>query len=327
MRICFSALMAALIWPSAAIAQTPAAQPSAAMQPKTPVTVAFSQQVDFTAKANGKAYRLFIAMPLTPPPPGGYPVVYVLDGNAYFGSVAEATRARSALGGEIAGAVIVGIGYPTDNLLTMMGRRFYDLTPAQPTDGERQKMETTMKLMGVNGIEYAGADILLDIIEKEIKPLVGASLPIDPKRSVLLGHSIGGLAVLNALFKRPSSFDAYIAISPSIWWAGRDVLKDEPAFAGKLAAGLSPRVFIGVGSLEQAVPDPLPPGMTREQATAHMAEAAMVDNAVALGKQLEALKGGAGYKVVYKVFDGETHGSVPWATFKPAFDLALPAKP
>ncbi|MGV3481620.1 MAG: alpha/beta hydrolase [Sphingobium sp.] len=321
MRMYVTALAAVLACSSAAVAQAPVAPP------KTPVTVARSQQVDFTAKANGKDYRLFIAAPLTPPPPGGYPVVYVLDGNAYFGSVAEATRARSALGGEIAGAVIVGIGYPTDSLMTMMGRRFYDLTPAQPTDGERQKMETTMKLMGVNGIEYAGADVLLDIIEKEIKPLVGASLPIDPKRGVLLGHSIGGLAVLNALFKRPSAFDAYIAISPSIWWAGRAVLKDEPAFASKLATGLSPRVFIGVGSLEQALPDQLPPGMTREQATAHMAEAAMVDNAVALGKQLQSLKGGAGYKVVYKVFDGETHGSVPWATFKPAFDLALPPKP
>lgn len=322
MRMFVSAMATALLCSSAAIAQAPATT-----APKPPVTVAFSQQVDFTAKANGKSYRLFIATPLTPPPPGGYPVVYVLDGNAYFGSVTEATRLRSALGGEIAGAVVVGIGYPTDNLMTMMGRRFYDLTPVQPTAGERQKMEATMKLMGVDSIEYAGADTLLDIIEKEIKPMVGSSLPIDPKRSVLLGHSIGGLAVLNALFKRPSAFGAYIAISPSIWWAERDVLKDETAFAGKLAAGLSPRVFIGVGSLEQAVPDPLPAGMTREQATAQMAEAAMVDNAVALGKRLEGLKGGVGYRVVYKVFEGETHGSVPWATFKPAFDLALPAKP
>lgn len=321
MRLLVPALAAALSWSIGA-----SAQPAPATA-KTPVTIAFSQQLDFTAKSNGKDYRLFIATPLTPPPPGGYPVVYVLDGNAYFASVAEATRARSTLGGEIAGAVIVGIGYPTDNLMTMMGRRFYDLTPVQPTEAERRKMETSMKLLGVDRIEYGGADTLLDIIETEIKPLVGGALPIDPKRSVLLGHSIGGLAVLNALFKRPQAFDAYIAISPSIWWAARDVLKAEPAFETRLAAGLSPRVFIGVGSLEQALPDPLPPGMTREQAVQHMTEAAMVDNAVALGKRLESLKGGAGYRVVYKVFDGETHGSVPWATFKPAFDLALPAKP
>lgn len=320
MRILVPALAAVLSWSSVAAAQTaPAA--------RTPVTMSFSQQVDFTAKANGKAYRLLIATPLTPPPPGGYPVVYVLDGNAYFASVVEATRARSTLGGEIAGAVIVGIGYPTDNLMTMLGRRFYDLTPVPPTADERQKMEGAMKLLGVGDIEYGGADTLLDIIETEIKPLVSRTVSVDPRRSVLLGHSIGGLAVLNALFKRPSSFDAYIAISPSIWWANRDVLNAEPAFAAKLAGGLSPHVFIGVGGLEQAVPEPLPPGMTREQATQRMAEAAMVDNAVALGKKLASLKGGAGYRVVYKVLDGETHGSVPWATFKPAFDLALPAKP
>jgi predicted alpha/beta superfamily hydrolase len=317
MRLFVPALAAALACSSAAVAQAPATSP------KTPVTVSRSQQVDFTAKANGKAYRLFIATPLTPPPPGGYPVVYVLDGNAYFGSVTEATRARSALGSEIAGAVIVGIGYPTDNLMTMLGRRFYDLTPVPPTAAEREKMEGSMKMMGVAAIEYAGADVLLDIIETEIKPMVGGMLPVDPKRSVLFGHSIGGLAVVNALFKRPSAFDAYIAISPSIWWADRDILKGERAFATKLG-GLSPRVFIGVGSLEQAVPAEAPPGMTLEQAAKYVADVAMVDNAVALGKRLSALKGGPGYKVVYRVFEGETHGSVPWATFKPAFDLALP---
>ena len=82
MRILVPTLAAALLWSSGA-----SAQPAPATA-KTPVTIALSQQVDFTARANGKDYRLFIATPLTPPPPGGYPVVYVLDGNAYFASVA-----------------------------------------------------------------------------------------------------------------------------------------------------------------------------------------------------------------------------------------------
>jgi len=326
MRMFVPALAAALFCSSAAVAQTPANGP--ASTPKTPVTVGLSQQIDFTAKANGKAYRLFIAAPFTPPPPGGYPVVYVLDGNGYFGSVTEAVRLRSALGGEIAGAVVVGIGYPTDNLMIPMARRFYDLTQTPLAPAERDKMEKPMKAMGFNEIEYGGADVLLDIIEAEIKPLVAGAFPTNPKRSALFGHSLGGLAVLNALFKRPQAFETYLAISPSIWWAGRDVLKGEAAFAGKLKAGAAPRVFIGVGGLEQTAPSSEPPpGMTRAEIAKSVAEAAMIDNASALGKRLQALKAGPGYKVVYKTFEGETHGSVPWATFKPAFDLALPATP
>jgi len=318
MRISVAILIAALFCSSAAMAQAPGLAANA------PVTVPRSHQLDFTAKSNGKAYRLFIAVPAVPPPPGGYPVVYVLDGNSYFGSVMEATRARSTISGEIAAAVVVGIGYPTDDALTRLGRRFYDLTAVPPAAAERATMEGPMKAMGIVGIEYGGADILLDIIENEIKPMVGGIVRVDPKRSVLLGHSLGGLAVINALFNRPAAFDAYIAISPSIWWAGRDILKGEAGFAQKLRAGLSPRIFIGVGSLEQAAPSEPTPGMTREQAARHVAGTAMVDNAVALGKRLGQLKGGAGYRVVHRVFEGETHASVPWATFKPAFDLALP---
>ena len=36
---------------------------------------------------------------------------------------------------------------------------------------------------------------------------------------LLIGHSFGGLFAIHALIERPDSFDAYIAISPSLWWA------------------------------------------------------------------------------------------------------------
>ena len=87
-------------------AQTPATAPALA-----PSALPLSRQYDFTSKINGKSYRVRVAIPFTPPPPDGYPALFVLDGDAFFATFAEASRVR-LLGGEVEAAVIVGIGYP-----------------------------------------------------------------------------------------------------------------------------------------------------------------------------------------------------------------------
>ena len=51
-------------------------------------TVGTAQQIDFTSAVSGKTYRIMIAKPYAFPPKDGYPVVYVLDGGAYFGTFA-----------------------------------------------------------------------------------------------------------------------------------------------------------------------------------------------------------------------------------------------
>jgi len=48
------------------------------------VSIPNTRQVKFTSAINGEPYALFVSIPFIPPPPGGYPVYYVLDGEAYF---------------------------------------------------------------------------------------------------------------------------------------------------------------------------------------------------------------------------------------------------
>ena len=43
----------------------------------------------------GRDYRLWLAWPQQPPPSAGYPVIYVLDANATFGTFVEAIRMRA----------------------------------------------------------------------------------------------------------------------------------------------------------------------------------------------------------------------------------------
>lgn len=278
-----------------------------------------SRQVQFTSKINRRPYKLRVSLPFMPAPEAGYPVVYVLDGDGYFGTFAEAVRLCSTPGGELEPAVVVGIGYPGEDMLAVMRRRFFDLTP------EVDESVKAASAMGMGEVDYGGADGFLEAIEREIKPRVAALAPVDPARASLFGHSLGGLFVLHALFTRPRMFATYLSLSPSIWWADKALLGRIEGFAARLAAEkLSPRLFIGVGGEEQAPPRKAMGGMTLEALTERVSMARMVDNAVELGERLATLPGGDGWRVRRRVYDGCSHGNVPWAAVGAMLGFAIP---
>ena len=54
----------------------------------------------------------------------------------------------------------------------------------------------------------------------ELIPWVDEHYRTEPAFRTLVGHSYGGLFALYALMNRPDAFQAYLAISPSMWWNG-----------------------------------------------------------------------------------------------------------
>ncbi len=105
----------------------------------------------------------------------------------------------------------------------------------------------------------------------------------------MLGHSLGGLFVLHALFTSPESFDRYVAGSPSLWWRGGMML-DAAAALGDADA----RLFMSFGALEPA------------------------EQMLEPGAEMDALLSGGdrpSLRYTFHVFDGETHESVIPATF------------
>ncbi|MBD0353422.1 MAG: alpha/beta hydrolase [Flavisolibacter sp.] len=48
----------------------------------------------------------------------------------------------------------------------------------------------------------------------------------DSSLRILIGHSMGGLAVMNILLKHPDMFNYYAAIDPSMWWDNRKLLDE-----------------------------------------------------------------------------------------------------
>ncbi len=254
-----------------------------------------SQQRDMPSRHTGRTYRVFVSAPSAPPPAEGYPVIYVLDGNAQFPLLALQARAqekRAAATG-LTPSLVVGIGYPVDGLYDEQARA-EDYTP--PADDLSDTGDERARRQG-------GADRFLAFVEEELKPAIERRYRVDRRRQTLFGHSYGGLLTLHALFTRPEAFQSYIAVSPSIWWNHRQILDEQRDFARRLAAHPRPlRLLLGVGALEQ--PSPLA-GDARQRLKQ---DRRMVDNARELAAALASLEA-SGLHSQLRIFPDENHGT------------------
>ncbi|UJH90900.1 tetratricopeptide repeat protein [Antarcticibacterium sp. 1MA-6-2] len=127
-----------------------------------------------------------------------YPVLYLLDSYYNF-SHAVGSVEYLQLNRLIPERIIVGIRNT---------RRTRDLTPESPelSAEERKRMGTT-----------GGALNFMAFLEKELIPHVENNYKAATHR-IIVGHSLGGLFNVYTFFKNPQLFDAYLTISPSLWF-------------------------------------------------------------------------------------------------------------
>ncbi|MFZ2029376.1 MAG: alpha/beta hydrolase-fold protein [Vitreimonas sp.] len=217
----------------AARAQAIVASPSTAQQEAAPRL----RQRDFTdvtlRSREGLEYRLLVSVPRGPPPAGGFPVFYVLDGDGWFYTAVEMTRIREW--GRLTPSIVVGIGYPSRAFFDP--RRNYDFTPPGSADADFAPQE------------QGGADRFLNFLVEVVKPWVRERHSIDPNRQVLFGHSMGGLFVLHTMFTAPQSFNVYLAASPSIRFSNGMVMREASGFEVN-PEHTAVRALITVGGLE-----------------------------------------------------------------------------
>ncbi len=124
-----------------------------------------------------------------------YPVVYLLDGPSHFHHTTGTARFL-ARNGRMPNVIVVAIPN-TDRTRDMSPPIHSDVGPPRPGAG--------------------GADNFLEFISAELMPFIDEHYRTRPYE-ILIGHSLGGLFANHALVHRPDVFDAYISISPSLWW-------------------------------------------------------------------------------------------------------------
>lgn len=128
-----------------------------------------------------------------------YPVVYVLDGDSYFHSVVALIQQLSLISRNNICPKMIVVGIPNTH-------RNRDLSP---TKGELPNS--------------GGGANFMSFIEKELIPHIDSKYPTKPYR-IFIGHSLGGLTVMNTLIHTPHLFNAYVAIDPSMWWNNKNLL-------------------------------------------------------------------------------------------------------
>jgi predicted alpha/beta superfamily hydrolase len=247
-------------------------------------TIADSDQFMVHSQITGGDFVIQVAKPILtgPPVPGQkWAVTYVLDGTYLFGMMTPTARLlpfeRSAQA-----TFVVGVGFPEEAFMAYGARRGRDLIhPAEPNGSP------TAQGGGGAGLER--------FIKEELRPLIESRYPVDGARSVLAGHSLGGLFTATVLANDPDAFAGYMIGSPSMQF--------DAALAERVrgvAAQGHGRVFIGVGA----------------------DEGPMVGRADTLEA---ALKGaGSGFVVARKTFANETHVSSQGAWMSAGLRHVLP---
>ncbi len=251
-------------------------------QPESPAYVMPSTHMFETKSDGGEIYRIFVSYPKGDAPAGGYPVLYVIDGNAYFASFAETRRLLEYA--DRGKALVVGVGYPTDDAYD--ARRTGDFLFPVPTLGPPAQAKSQPNATNT------GRDKFLEFLTGKLRAEIGKRYKTDPDRQSLFGHSFGGLFALHALYARPRAFQSIVAASPSLEWNVQDLLREERAFAAKLAEGKVIRLsrLMLVAGDQDRDDDPEP--------------------ARALAARLEPLSI-YGMSARFRLYEDETHMTVP----------------
>lgn len=278
-----------------------------------PVTILASETHLLDSVHTGRTYRITVSLPLGyaalpgelwpfDNPPEKYSVVYVLDGNWYFGMITDMIRPMSWCG-STTDAIVVGIGYPEDAnpreaFRTAFTRRDHDLTPVWDEATEKS-MTADHKRPVPNG----DGGNFHKFIKAELIPLIEQKYRADPAKRILVGHSYGGLFALFGLFQTPDLFKMLIIGSPTLSYGNRFALQQEATFA-QAHRQIPASVYLFVGELEESLND------TTMTDTLRLA-------AVLEGRNYE------GFALVKRVFPDQNHCEVAAAGFQWGLKHAL----
>jgi predicted alpha/beta superfamily hydrolase len=216
-----------------------------------------------------------------------YPVVYLLDGNSHFATVSAMLKQLAAQNGNmiLPEMIVVGI-LNTD--------RTRDFTPTKSSYwiyGPPSPLENT-----------GGGERFVEFLEKELIPHIDSIYPTAPYR-VLIGHSLGGLAVTNVLVNHTKLFNAYIIIDPSMWYDNRKFLMEAKA-------SLQEKKYDGI-SLYLGIANSMQPDMDTLAVRKDTSVESFHTRSILLLKDYIQQNHHNGLRFAYSYHDDDTHMSVP----------------
>jgi len=167
-----------------------------------------------------------------------FPVLYILDGDYNFFYVSGLLELQSSISENIPEMILIGIS------------------------GKGSETYRTNCKPNIDTIKGKGnADQYADFIETELVPFVNTKYRTSNYK-LLAGHSAGGLFIMNTVLQKPNAFNAYIAISPSLWWEKNvmndvaiQTFKSNPNFSSNVYVSLANEKGMGVDKFLEVVKD------------------------------------------------------------------------
>ncbi|MCC0807010.1 alpha/beta hydrolase [Methylobacterium sp. W2] len=265
-----------------------------------PARLAGAVSFDLGGGGERAPWRITLYVPPGEAPVAGWPVLYLLDGNAVTATAIDIERVQARYPdatGIASRFVVVGIGYPGDEAYDGL-RRSWDYTPPP---GRSYPPYTP----GGPTLRTGGADEFLHFVTRELRPAIERRCPVDTTRQALFGHSFGGLFVLYALAGMPTAFSHWIAASPSIYWEDLVLLKS----IDRLENGppVRARVLLLAGAYEGELAPFQRDAPDRDARLGRLSSARMVELARAMAERLDQIPGLASQ---FRLIPERTHMTV-----------------
>jgi predicted alpha/beta superfamily hydrolase len=168
--------------------------------------VVIGQSIVIPSRVLKERRRVFVSLPVDyAHSKERYATLYVLDGEFHFTHIAGFSRFVGAIG-DIPPLIVVGI--------ETADHRVRDFSP-KPL---RLSPDLTDE-------EVGGADRFTEFLSSELIPFIERRYRTQPYR-MLMGHSMGGLFAVRALWTKPCLFQALIAVDPSLPWGGGAAIRE-----------------------------------------------------------------------------------------------------
>ncbi|WP_428659324.1 alpha/beta hydrolase [Runella sp.] len=167
-----------------------------------------------------------------------YPVIYLLDGSAdedFIHVVGLIQFNNFSWINRVPKSIVVGIA-------NVDRRR--DFTYPTTMEGDKKRNKTAGK-----------SEKFIAFLEKELQPYIDHNYKTTNSKTII-GQSLGGLLATEILLKKPTLFNKYIIISPSLWWDNASLLK-QPSALLEAAFNAKTDIYIGVGK-EGLTPSDIP---------------------------------------------------------------------
>ena len=174
-------------------------------------------ETEISSAGTGRIYRIQTAA-IGEMPPEGYPVLFVLDGEAFFPALFNIMQSlmNNPVTRSRAPCLIVGIGYVGGGVRDL-AQRAADYTPPLRSNASEDEQR-----------QFGQADRFAAFIDSELTAFLESKYRLDKNETAVFGHSFGALFGLYSLLSH-RRFRRHWLVSPSIWWHNRRILDFMPS--------------------------------------------------------------------------------------------------